>query len=193
MPRVNGALHSMACTRESNRTNQAKQPSPSIERTAAMKSSIEPIVCNAEVEARLSGSGLPVSDMGEHSVHLFGARQNGKIIGVVGLEVYATVGLLRSLAVATAFREDGYGRALVTHAEIRASQLGGKELYLLTTTAAGFFARLGYEVVSRSDAPKDIAQTTQFARLCPSSSAFMRKKLAAGNAHSRRRADFEGP
>lgn len=147
-----------------------------------MKLSIDPVVWNAEVEGLLSSSGLPVSDLGENSqLHLFGARFDGKLVGVAGIEVYATAGLLRSLAVQAAFRKEGYGRALVTHAETWASQLGVKELYLLTTTAAGFFARLGYEGVSRSTAPKAIAQTTQFSALCPSSSTFMRKRLAADN------------
>jgi amino-acid N-acetyltransferase len=145
-----------------------------------MKWSIEPIVSNAEVNALLSSSGLPISNLDRQSqVHLFGARSEGKLIGVVGIEVYAPVWLLRSLVVAPEFRNGGGGRALATHAETRASQLGVQDLYLLTTTAAGFFARLGYEVVSRADAPMTIAQTTQFAGLCPSSSAFMRKKLAA--------------
>ena len=141
---------------------------------------IRPVSCSAELETLLSRAGLPVSDLGKGlPLHLFGARVNGMLIGVVGVEVYKTVGLLRSLAVEAAFRQGGVGRALVAHAETWAVQCQVNELYLLTTTAAGFFAHLGYEVVSRSEAPKAIARTTQFEGLCPSSSTFMRKKLAS--------------
>lgn len=144
-----------------------------------MKLSIEPVVCNAQVEALLAASGLPVEDLGERpQLHLFGARFDGKLAGVVGVEVYRDVGLLRSLAVEPAFRKLGYAHALVAHAEFWASQLGVDSLYLLTTTAAGFFARLDYAPLPRSDAPQAIAKTTQFAGLCPASATFMRKQLA---------------
>jgi len=142
---------------------------------------VQPVRANAQVKALLSGCGLPVSDLGEPSAaRLFAARVEGKLVGVVGLEVYGAVGLVRSLAVESKFRRHGYGRDLLAHAEGRATQSGVEELYLLTTTAAEFFAQRGYEAVSRSQAPESIAQTAQFSRLCPSSSTFMRKTLAAG-------------
>jgi amino-acid N-acetyltransferase len=141
---------------------------------------IEPITHNSEVEALISSSLLPVSDLvSQAELRLFGARLNGKLIGVVGIEAYGSVGLLRSLAVDSDFRKEGYGRALVAHAEAQATELGIQELYLLTMAAAEFFARLGYEVVSRSEAPAAIAKTTQFSGLCPSSATLMCKKLAA--------------
>lgn len=140
----------------------------------------EPISLNKEVEALLTDTGLPVSDLQDsRSLYLFGLRLDGRLVGVVGIEVYGAVGLLRSLAVAEAHRSAGHGRALVAHAETWASEQGVKTLYLLTTTAAAFFARLGYEAIPRSEAPAAIAATSQFAGLCPSSSTFMRKVLAA--------------
>lgn len=142
--------------------------------------SIEPVAYSAEVKALVSSSGLPVSDLDERpQLRLFGVRLKGKIIGLVGIEVYETVGLLRSLAVDPEFRHSGYARALVIHAETWAAQHQVEKLYLLTTTAADFFAHLGYKEVSRVEAPKAIAQTTQFVGLCPSSATFMRKKLAS--------------
>lgn len=71
---------------------------------------------------------------------------------------------------------------LVSNAETWAAAQGVKTLYLLTTTAVAFFVRLGYEVISRSEAPLAIAATGQFAALCPASSTFMRKVLAADNS-----------
>lgn len=147
-----------------------------------MKPIVKPIALGPAVEALLADSGLPVSDLAaQPALHLLGARLNGKLVGVVGIEAYENVGLLRSLAVAGDFRHGGYGRALVAHAENLASQLGIQALYLLTTTAASFFARQGYEPVPRSTAPQAITKTAQFAGLCPASSVFMRKQPAAHN------------
>lgn len=56
--------------------------------------------------------------------------------------------------------------------------VGGVEtLYLLTTTAAGFFADRGYERVDRSVVPAPVRGTTQFSTLCPESATVMRKGL----------------
>lgn len=137
---------------------------------------VEPLRLDPEVEALLAAANLPVSDLREaRGLRLFGARKNGRLIGVVGVEVYGAVGLLRSLAVADAHRAAGYGRALACHAEAWAFQQGVKALYLLTATAAGFFAELGYQAIPRSEAPPVIAATSQFVSLCPASAIFMRK------------------
>ena len=68
------------------------------------------------------------------------------------------------------------------HIATWAAEQGVETLYLLTTTAAQFFARRGYEAVPRSEAPAAIAATAQFSELCPASSTFMRKVLAANNS-----------
>lgn len=136
------------------------------------------LACDARVTTLLAASGLPVSDLESTSaVQLFGIVEAGVPIAVCGLELYGPVGLLRSLAVAGAQRGRCLGRALVGHVEIEAGQRGVTALYLLTTTAAEFFARLGYVPIPRAEAPPAIARTTQFSALCPSSSAFMCKAL----------------
>ncbi|MDH5444813.1 MAG: arsenic resistance N-acetyltransferase ArsN2 [Gammaproteobacteria bacterium] len=145
-----------------------------------MKMNVETIQLNAEVESLLVTAELPTADLREaHNLHLFGVRGDEQLIGIIGVEVYSSAGLLRSLVVATAHRNGGYGRALVSCAEEWASQHGVKELYLLTTTASPFFKRLGYRIVQRSVAPSAIADTSQFAALCPSSATFMLKPLIA--------------
>lgn len=139
---------------------------------------VRPIQFDAEVEALLQSAGLPVSDLkGKDTFELFGLRADGNLVGVVGVERYGEVALLRSLAVDAAHRASGYGQALVHHAERWAAQQGVTACYLLTTTAADFFARLGYEVTSRAEAPAAIAATSQFSGLCPASSTFMRRPI----------------
>lgn len=148
----------------------------------------ESVSLNSEVEALLTEAGLPVSDLpANRKLHFLGVREGGRLVGVVGIEVFGPAGLLRSLAVAEAHRECGLGQGLVSDAEALAAGLGVNTLYLLTTTAAAFFARLGYEAVSRSEAPAAIAASAQFAHLCPASSSFMRKVLVANNSPQGRR------
>jgi amino-acid N-acetyltransferase len=138
----------------------------------------QPILLDAEVEALLEGVNLPVADLATRpSLQLLGVREGGRLVGVVGIEACGNVGLLRSLAVTPACRHAGLGARLVSDAEARAAHEGVETLYLLTMSAANFFARLGYETVPRSAAPAAIAATSQFRDLCPASSAFMRKAL----------------
>lgn len=147
---------------------------------------VEAVGLDQEVEALLTEAELPVSDLGNHrGLNLLGVRESGRLIGVVGIEVYGDVGLLRSLAVAPDHRRAGLGAGLVSSAETWAAERGVRTLYLLTTTAAEFFANRGYETVPRSEAPVAIAATAQFAGLCPASSTFMRKVLASGDSLQR--------
>lgn len=145
--------------------------------------SIQPLATRSQEQANeikllLADCGLPISDIAPScSMLFFGQHSNGKLVGVIGLEVYDTVALLRSLAVDTAQRNQNLGRSLVMFAEGYATKHGIESLYLLTTTAEGFFSKLGYSTASREDAPSSIKATSQFSGLCPSSSAFMSKRL----------------
>lgn len=132
----------------------------------------------ADITQLLSACGLPTADVATSGALLFfGEQSNGKLAGVIGLEVYGTVALLRSLAVAPAQRKHGLGRSLVRFAETYAAKHGIESLYLLTTTAGDFFSKLGYAIASREAAPLPIKATPQFSGLCPGSSAFMSKQL----------------
>lgn len=143
-----------------------------------------PINVTREVEALLAGAGLPTSDLpGSRSLNLLGFREGGHLVGVIGVEIYGQAGMLRSLAVDPTHRLTGLGTALVLEAETFAAGRGITALYLLTTTAAGFFTKLGYETIARSEAPVGIADTAQFTALCPASSAFMRKVIPADEKH----------
>jgi len=134
----------------------------------------------ARVKALLAESQLPASDLSSgHLEHFFGCGDARLPEGVVGLEIYGAVALLRSLAVAASRRGQGCGRALVAEAERHARSRGVRAIYLLTTTAERFFARLGYRPIDRTDAPEAIRRTQEFSSLCPSSSAFMVKELVA--------------
>jgi len=128
--------------------------------------------------ALLQAQGLPVSDItDEHLEHFFFIGSDDSPTGLVGLELYGTDALLRSLVVAENARSKGFGSTLIDHAEQYSASKGVRSIYLLTTTAEAFFKRLGYERVERAKAPASIARTREFAGLCPASSAFMLKLL----------------
>jgi amino-acid N-acetyltransferase len=128
--------------------------------------------------ALLTSQGLPVSDLTEaHLDQFFYAGDDRSPAGLVGLEIYETVALLRSLVVAESARTHGLGSALTQYAERFAASKKIRSIYLLTTTAEAFFERLGYRRVNRAQAPASIARTPEFSQLCPASSAFMCKPL----------------
>jgi amino-acid N-acetyltransferase len=128
--------------------------------------------------ALLEAHGLPASDITEaHLEHFFFNGSDGSPMGLVGLELYGTEALLRSLVVAENARCKGLGSTLIDHAERYAALKGVLSIYLLTTTAETYFKRRGYERIERSNAPPSIARTHEFADLCPASSAFMRKRI----------------
>lgn len=133
----------------------------------------------AVVKRLLTGCGLPTADLTPDKLStFFAAESDGAVVGVVGLELFGRVGLLRSLAVEPADRRQGLGSALVAHAEGFAAERGVAALYLLTTTAEGFFRRLGYERLPREQAPAEIQGTSEFAELCCATAVVMVKRLA---------------
>jgi amino-acid N-acetyltransferase len=130
------------------------------------------------VKQLLSESSLPISDITAHHLqHFFGCGSGPELEGVVGLELFSEVALLRSLAVASSRRGSGVGSGLVAHAERHARDQGVQSLYLLTTTAEKFFLRRGYARIPRDEAPAAIKGTKEFSGICPTSSAFMVKYL----------------
>lgn len=132
------------------------------------------------VKRLLSHAELPSADITPgHMEHFFAYGTPGDIKGVIGLELYGTIGLLRSLAVASSERGCGSGKRLVAHAEGYAREHGVGELYLLTTTAESFFRRLGYESTGRDTVPEEIKRTREYAGICPVSSAVMSKQLVS--------------
>lgn len=129
--------------------------------------------------ALLRENALPTSDItGAHlSGFLVAEDVHGALLGSVGVEPSGSAGLLRSLAVVRPARFSGLGSKLLSHAETRARERGVRQLWLLTTTAAGFFEVKGYFTESRSTAPAAIQASPQFAELCPLSAICMAKTL----------------
>lgn len=140
---------------------------------------IEPLFAIEEVAALLAENALPTADISTSSpFQFFGIRENGVLVAVAGLELHPPCGLLRSVAVRSAFRRRGFARELVCFAEAWSAAKGVETLFLLTTTANQFFLGLGYSPTSRDEAPSAIQSSSQFSSLCPASSAFLSKHVA---------------
>jgi amino-acid N-acetyltransferase len=135
------------------------------------------------VRRLLGEAKLPAGDLTErHMEGFFACGAADAPDGVVGVELHGRDALLRSLAVEPAARGRGCGRALVARAERHAGEHGAQRIYLLTTSAADFFARLGYKRVEREQAPAGIRETSEFSVLCPASSVLMMKEMAMATA-----------
>jgi amino-acid N-acetyltransferase len=129
------------------------------------------------VEELLDANDLPYRDVREKPASFFVGYIDGTPVGVGGIEAYGEDGLLRSVVVEESVRGAGHGMALCDELEARAVADGLDALYLLTTTAAGFFEARGYEAIDRDEAPPSIRRTAEFEDLCPASATCMKKSL----------------
>jgi amino-acid N-acetyltransferase len=133
------------------------------------------------IAALLGSCGLPHTDIGPHLSHFTLARDGGRIIGVIGIEVHGRDGLMRSLAVVPECRGRGVARRLYAALLGRAHGLGITRLYALTTSARGWFALLGFRAVRRDDVPEAIRATEEFRVLCPQSAVCMVRPILSGS------------
>ena len=127
----------------------------------------------------LLAADLPVDDLGSERLAGFLIAEDQNVtVGLIGLEVLGTVGLLRSLVVARSARNSGLGGKLVGALESAAVAAGIAELWLLTIDAENFFQKHDFEIVDRTAAPDEIRRTDEFSTLCPGSAYLMRKMLS---------------
>lgn len=134
------------------------------------------------IEALLRANELPIADLGQLTSDNFLFMGDAKSpVGVIGLEVFGTAGLLRSLVVSDASRGQGYAKALVTALELKALRAGVQDLFLLTETAARFFSNLDYSVMPRNNAPVVIKNTPEFSGLCPDDAILFHKQLVSSS------------
>lgn len=130
------------------------------------------------VRQLLVDAGLPVEDLAPAMLGEFQlAEADDSLVGVVGLQRFDDIGLLRSLVVANDARRKGLGGKLLAAAEAAAQSASIKELWLLTIDANAFFARHGFEISPRERAPACIRQTAEFSELCPGDAFLMSKLL----------------
>jgi amino-acid N-acetyltransferase len=135
----------------------------------------------------VAGAGLPPEGVLDEASVFFVAERGSRVVGCCGLEIYGEDALLRSVAVAAAERGRGTGARLVAHALSDARERGLASVFLLTTTAPGYFPRFGFSDVARDDVPARVRESDEFRGICPSTATVMRLALAPASAGARMR------
>jgi len=125
----------------------------------------------------LEAAGLPLSGVRENLAHFVVARRAARLIGAAGLEIHGAQGLLRSVVVAPEARGAGLGGRLTDAVIARARELRLAGLTLLTETAADYFPRYGFAVITRAEAPADVQRSVEFQGACPQSAVVMHLPL----------------
>jgi amino-acid N-acetyltransferase len=133
------------------------------------------------VERLLTASSLPVVGVAEALPGFVVAESDGRLVGVVGLEICCEYALLRSTAVAPEWRDRGLGRQLVERIIAEAEARGIRALYLLTTTAERYFPSFGFAKTTRDEVPVPVKQTAEFQSACPASATVMSLTLSGSH------------
>jgi amino-acid N-acetyltransferase len=125
----------------------------------------------------LDDNRLPRAGLEAHVATTLVAHDHGAVVGTAALELYGAAALLRSVAVASARRGQGLGRALTTAALDLGRQRGVTIVYLLTETASAFFPKLGFRPVARGDVDAAVLGSAEFTTACPQSALVMMRSL----------------
>jgi N-acetylglutamate synthase-like GNAT family acetyltransferase len=133
---------------------------------------------HAAIERLLIDNQLPSDGIAPLLNSFLVAESTQDLVGVVGLEQCGEYALLRSAAVASAWRGKGVGKQLVERAVARAESQGIRALYLLTTTAEHYFPSFGFEVTTRDAVPAAVQATEEFRVACPASATVMCRPIA---------------
>jgi amino-acid N-acetyltransferase len=125
----------------------------------------------------LDRSGLPTAGVADNFSQFLVAEADGRLVGVVGLELYGESALLRSAAVEESWRGSGVGRVLVERALDLARERGIEDVYLLTTTAENYFPKFGFVCVRRDEVAQGVQSSVEFRSACPESATVMCKHV----------------
>ncbi len=131
----------------------------------------------SDVLALLRKAELPSAGVAEKFSDFFVAEQDGRLIGVAGLEIYRSSALLRSVAVEDEWRGSGVGGRLIDLALEKGRARGLEDVFLLTTTAEHYFPRFGFACVTREAVSQDVKASMEFQGACPASAVVMRRYL----------------
>lgn len=125
----------------------------------------------------LQENNLPYQDIETDNKEFFLVYNDSLLIGIIGLEKFDNIGLLRSLAVKDNYKNKGYGTKICIAFMDYAKNEQINDLYLLTCTAKEFFEKIGFEVIERDSVPDVIKRTTEFSSLCPASAKCLVKTI----------------
>jgi amino-acid N-acetyltransferase len=129
------------------------------------------------IERLLLAADLPVEGVAAALPEFVVVDDGTGVVGAAGLEWHGDHALLRSVVVASEARGHGHGRAMIDRL-LAPAGAGGAGVYLLTTTAARYFAALGFVAIDRNAAPAAIRSSPEFASICPADATVMHRDNA---------------
>jgi N-acetylglutamate synthase-like GNAT family acetyltransferase len=132
------------------------------------------------VERLLRAAALPTAGLDDQFSEFMVATTADGVVGVAGVERYGAFGLLRSVVVDDAARGRGLGQLLTMRVLDRANTAGVSQVFLLTTTAAPYFARFGFRPTTREAIPADVRASAELQGACPESAIVMERRLPLG-------------
>ena len=130
-----------------------------------------------EVKKLLLENNLPIDDIEESAVQFFIAKVDNSIVGVIGIEQYKGIGLLRSLAVQDRYKNMEIGRNLIEYLLDYSENNAIRELFLLTTSAEKYFKKFDFYKIHRENTPTTIKETKEFSDICPAAAVIMKKGI----------------
>ncbi len=131
----------------------------------------------AAVAELLSENSLPRAGVRDSFDHFMVAEAHGVIVGAIGLEIFGRAALMRSAVVDSSHRNKGIGLELVNSILAQAIREGVQDLFLLTTGAAEYFTKLGFNPIGRDAVPIVVKASREFQGACPDSATVMQRQL----------------
>jgi len=129
------------------------------------------------VRTLLERHRLPLDGVDELGDTMIVAKDDSHVVGGVGAVRRWRAAALRSLN--SVVQGQRLGHRLTEAAVQMAQARAVPSVFLLTTTADRFFARLGFERIMRDDVPPSVQASVEFRSACPASAVVMRKRLEA--------------
>jgi len=131
----------------------------------------------SDIVKLLQNNDLPITDITNSDIQLFVGTYNNVLVGVIGIEIYSSTGLLRSLAVDDSFKKLNIGTTLINRLFNNSKLRNIKDVYLLTETAEKYFEKFNFQSIDRSNVPDIIMETQEFKEICPVSATVMHRNI----------------
>lgn len=119
------------------------------------------------VKSLLAAARLPLEGLDDHQRHLWVLDMDGVVVGAIAFEPYKDAGLLRSLILDPARRNQGLGKRLITSGLEEMRKAGLRHAYGLTTTIPDLLLRLGWREVPRRELPAVLHESMELRGACP--------------------------
>ena len=111
---------------------------------------------------------LPITGVSEHLDNFLLSIHNDRRTGIIGLELYGKIGLLRSVGVRTSYQGKRIGDDLMVAIQEFAKFKSVEQIYLFTDTAERWFERYGFTTISNDQLDPLLQQSKEYS-LCESS------------------------